>query len=230
MRHGVDSSLPGETFDIAALYRGGTRRCVIGSTLPPPKVINTLEPFSVSTISVFVAEIGDKTQLLALVLASRFRKPWAITAGILLATLANHAIAAELGALLGSLFAPQTLRWLVAVSFIAMGLWVLVPDKDDDAAAKYPYGAFLTTLIAFFLLEIGDKTQIATVVLAAKYSDVGLVVLGTTLGMLAANVPVVFAGSHAADRLPLRLIRAIAAAIFIGLGLLACFGVDLVLF
>ena len=194
---------------------------------PTPKVTIILESLFISTVSVFVAEIGDKTQLLALVLASRFRKPWAIVAGILLATLANHAIAAELGAWLSSMFAPQTLRWVVAASFIAMGLWVLVPDKDDDAAAKYTYGAFLTTLVAFFLLEMGDKTQIATVVLAAKYSSVPLVVLGTTTGMLAANAPVVFAGSCTADKLPLRLIRTIAATIFVVLGMLAFFSGEL---
>lgn len=180
-----------------------------------------MEALLVSTVSVALAEIGDKTQLLALVLAARFRRPWPIIAGILLATLLNHGIAAQLGAWLSSMVSPQTLHWPVAASFIAMGLWILVPDKDDDAAGKYGYGAFLTSLIAFFLAEIGDKTQIATVVLAANYSDVGMVVLGTTIGMLAANVPVVFAGNLAADKLPLRLIRSIAAAIFIVLGVAA---------
>src|SRR5690625_947488 len=119
---------------------------------------------------------------------------------------------------------PELLRWFVSVAFIAMCLWILVPDKDDDAAAKYSYGAFLTTLIAFFLVEMGDKTQIATIVSAAKYNDLLSVVVGTTVGMMAANVPVVLAGNFAADRLPLRLIRCIAAAVFIALGILTLVG------
>jgi putative Ca2+/H+ antiporter (TMEM165/GDT1 family) len=175
----------------------------------------------ISFISVALAEIGDKTQLLALVLAARFRKPWPIIAGILVATLANHALAADLGAWIATLLAPETLRWVVAGSFVAMGLWVLIPDKDGDAAAKYAYGPFITTLITFFLAEIGDKTQIATVVLAVESTNVPLVVLGTTLGMLAANVPVVIAGHFTADRLPLRLIRTVSALVFVALGVLA---------
>lgn len=182
-----------------------------------------VEAFLVSTISVALAEIGDKTQLLALVLAARFRKPLPIVIGILVATLANHAIAAELGAWLGSVASPDLLRWLVAGSFIAMGVWILVPDKGADAAARYPYGAFLTTLIAFFLVEIGDKTQIATVLLATKYNSVAVVVMGTTVGMLAANVPVVFAGQFAAHRIPLRAIRTVAALTFVALGVVALF-------
>ncbi len=182
-----------------------------------------MEAFLVSAVSVAVAEIGDKTQLLALVLAVRFRRPAPLIAGILLATLLNHGIAAELGAWLTSLVSARVLKWAVAASFIVMGFWLLVPDADADAAAKYSYGAFLTTLISFFLVEIGDKTQIATVLLAAKFQTVPLVVAGTTLGMLAANVPVVFAGDFAAQRLPLRYIRAGAAALFIVLGVLALF-------
>lgn len=196
----------------------------MSSVLDPASSGCLLESLLVSTASVALAEIGDKTQLLALVLAARFRKPWPIIAGILVATLANHGIAAELGSWLNSILSPQTLRWAVAGSFIAMGLWILVPDKDDDAAAKYNYGGFLTTLIAFFLVEIGDKTQIATVVLAAKYDSVPLVVLGTTLGMMLANVPVVIAGNVAAHKLPLKLIRSIAAVIFITLGVFALVG------
>lgn len=186
-----------------------------------------MEALLVSTVSVALAEIGDKTQLLALVLAARFRKPWPIIAGILLATLLNHGIAGALGAWVSTLLSPETLRWIVAGAFIAMGLWILVPDKEDDAAAKYRYGAFLTTLIAFFLVEIGDKTQIATVVLAANYDSLALVVLGTTIGMMAANVPVVLAGHFAADRLPLKLIHGIAALVFIALGVAALFGAEL---
>jgi Ca2+/H+ antiporter, TMEM165/GDT1 family len=189
----------------------------------PPQGKNQVQALLVSTLSVALAEIGDKTQLLALVLAARFRKPWPIVFGILLATLANHALAAELGAWLSSALSPAILRWIVALSFVVMGLWILVPDKEEDAAAKYNYGAFLTTLIAFFLVEIGDKTQIATVLLAAKYSNVPLVVAGTTVGMLAANVPVVLAGRFAAAKLPLRPIRTIAAVIFIVLGIVALF-------
>ncbi len=178
-----------------------------------------MEALFISTVSVALAEIGDKTQLLALVLAARFRKPWPIIAGILLATIVNHGIAAEVGAWVGSLLSAGVQRWLIAAAFIAMGLWVLVPDKEDESAERYRYGAFLTTLVAFFLVEIGDKTQIATVMLAAKFHPVWVVVFGTTLGMLAANVPVVLAGHFSADRLPLRLIRAIAGAVFLALGL-----------
>lgn len=177
-----------------------------------------MEALLVSTVSVAFAEIGDKTQLLALVLAARFRKPWAIIWGIFVATLFNHAIAAALGAWLSSAITPEMLRWTVALCFIAMGAWVLVPDRRDDKPAAYSYGAFLSTLIAFFLVEIGDKTQVATVLLAAKYSAVGWVVVGTTLGMLVANAPVVYAGRYLAEKLPLRLVRRIAAALFILIG------------
>jgi len=182
-----------------------------------------LDALLVSTISVALAEIGDRTQLLALILAARFRRPWPIIAGMLLATLLNHAIAAEIGDWISELLAPDILRWLIAGAFIAMGLWVLIPDSEADAGARYPYGAFLTTLIAFFLVEIGDKTQIATVVLAARFEPVWMVVVGTTAGMMAANVPVVLAGHFSADRLPLRLIHAIAAAVFIAIGLVVGF-------
>ncbi len=182
-----------------------------------------MEAFLISTFSVALAEIGDRTQLLALVLAARFRKPAPIIAGILLATIANHWVAAEIGALIADWLPPEVGRWLIAGAFILMGLWVLVPDNEDDAAARYPYGAFLTTLIAFFLVEIGDKTQIATVVLAAQFEAVWLVVAGTTIGMLAANVPVVLLGHFSADRLPMRLINAIAAAVFIAIGVVVLF-------
>lgn len=198
-------------------------------SLPSPKAL-FLDTLLISFVSVALAEIGDKTQLLALILAARFRKPWPILAGILVATLANHAIAAEIGALAASLFTPDLLRWIVALSLIAMGLWILIPDKDEDAAAKYHYGPFLTTLIAFFLLEIGDKTQIATVVLAAKFDNLLMVVLGTTLGMMAANAPAVFIGQMTPDRLPLGLIRLLAAAVFIILGCLALLGDSIPLF
>ena len=183
-----------------------------------------MEALIVSITSVALAEIGDKTQLLALVLAARYRRPWPIIAGILLATLANHGIAAELGHWIRALLSPNSLKWAIAISFIAMGLWILIPDKDDDSAARYPYGAFITTLISFFLVEIGDKTQIATILLAAKYHSVLTVVSGTTLGMLAANVPVVLAGGLAAEKLPMKWIRGLTAGIFIVLGVLAAAG------
>lgn len=180
-----------------------------------------MDAFVVSTLAVALAEIGDKTQLLALMLAARYKRPVTIILGILIATLANHALAAGFGAWISSLLSPEVLRWVVAASFIAMGLWILVPDKDDGAADRHRYGAFLTTLIVFFLAEIGDKTQIATVVLAAKYDQFTLVVLGTTLGMLAANVPVVLAGGFAAEQLPLKFIRTLTALLFVVLGTLA---------
>ncbi len=178
-----------------------------------------MDTLFVSTVSVALAEIGDRTQLLALVLAARFRRPWPIIAGILIATLANHGVAAQVGDWISALLDPALLRWLLAAAFIGMGLWILVPDDEADAAARYSYGAFLTTLVAFFLVEIGDKTQIATVVLAARYEPVWMVVVGTTIGMMAANVPVVFAGHIGADRLPLRLIQRVAAAVFIAIGI-----------
>ncbi|MAT84539.1 MAG: hypothetical protein CMD39_09645 [Gammaproteobacteria bacterium] len=218
MGHGVHGLGSGETFDTTTPDRGGTGARVIGAHTPAPEDPESVETLFISTVSVALAEIGDKTQLLALFLAARFRKPWPIIAGILVATLANHGIAAEIGAWLAELLTPQWQHWLIAGAFIVMGLWILVPDKEDDAAARYPYGAFLTTLIAFFLVEIGDKTQIATVVLAAEFEPVWLVVVGTTLGMLAANVPVVLIGHLNADRLPLAVIRYVAAGLFVALG------------
>lgn len=188
-----------------------------------------MEALVLSTISVALAEIGDRTQLLALVLAVRFRRPWPIIAGILLATLANHGIAAELGAFVSERIPESWQPYLIAAAFIGMGLWILVPDAEEDAAARYPYGAFLTTLIAFFLVEIGDKTQIATVVLAAQYEPVWLVVVGTTLGMMAANVPVVVLGHLGSGRLPMRLIHLIAAGVFIAMGILVLLGGPLAL-
>jgi Ca2+/H+ antiporter, TMEM165/GDT1 family len=181
---------------------------------------------AISTGTVALAEIGDKTQLLALLLAARYRKPWPIVAGILVATLLNHALAGWLGALAAQWLTPQVLRWIVAVSFLAIALWTLKPDSlDDDAGALPARGAFVATCIAFFLAEIGDKTQVATVILAAKYAPLWQVVAGTTLGMLAANVPVVMLGSRFARRLPLRAARIAAALVFFVLGAWALFGV-----
>ena len=181
-----------------------------------------LESLLVPTFIVALAEIGDKTQLLALLLAARFRKPWPIIWGIVVATLANHFVAGAMGNWVAGLFSPATLAWILAASFAAVALWTLVPDKldDDEASSLKTYGPFVTTLIAFFLAEMGDKTQIATVMLAAQYPHLLLVVIGTTLGMLLANVPVVLAGNFAAERLPLNLIRRIAAGAF---GLLALY-------
>ena len=182
-----------------------------------------LESLFVPTFIVALAEIGDKTQLLALLLAARFRKPWPIISGIVVATLANHFLAGAMGNWVAGLFSPATLSWVLAASFVAVALWTLIPDKlDDDESSSFKrYGPFLTTLIAFFLAEMGDKTQVATVMLAAQYPHFLLVVLGTTLGMLVANVPVVLAGNFAAERLPLTLIRRLAAAAFAALALYA---------
>ena len=184
-----------------------------------------LESLTVPTLIVALAEIGDKTQLLALLLAARFRKPWPIIAGIIVATLANHFVAGAVGNWVAGLFSPATLSWVLAVSFIAVALWTLVPDKldDDEASSLKRYGPFLTTLIAFFLAEMGDKTQVATVMLAAQYPHLTLVVIGTTLGMLVANVPVVLVGNFAAERLPLTLIRRLAASAFAVLALYAAY-------
>jgi putative Ca2+/H+ antiporter (TMEM165/GDT1 family) len=186
-----------------------------------------MEAFLVSTGIVALAEIGDKTQLLALVLAAKYRKPIPIIFGILIATLVNHAVAGYVGAWVASAVGAELMRWILGVSFLAMAAWMLVPDKldDDDAAKSARYGVFLTTFIAFFIVEIGDKTQIATVALAAKYSSLLAVVGGTTLGMMLANVPAVLLGEVAAKKLPMRLVHGVAAAIFAVLGVLVLLGV-----
>ena len=178
-----------------------------------------MDAFLVSTAIVALAEIGDKTQLLAFILAARFRRPWPIVLGILVATLANHAFAAAVGTWLTTLMEPHALRWVLGLSFLAMAVWTLIPDKLDEEDARLPrFGVFGTTLIAFFLAEMGDKTQVATVMLAAKFDSLAAVVVGTTLGMMAANVPVVFAGNLAAERLPLKAIRIAAAVMFAAIG------------
>jgi hypothetical protein len=187
-----------------------------------------LEGFLISTGVVALAEIGDKTQLLALVLAAKYRNPVPIILGILVATLANHFVAGWVGAWVASMVGPELMRWILGVSFIAMGLWILVPDKidDEEATAGPRFGVFLTTLFAFFVVDIGDKTQIATVALAARYEPLVAVVAGTTLGMMLANVPAVLLGDAAARKLPMKLVHGIAAAIFVVLGLLVLLGVD----
>lgn len=185
------------------------------------------EAFFVSTGIVALAEIGDKTQLLAFMLAARFRQTWPIIFGILVATLANHAFAGAVGTWLTSVISPDTLRWILGISFLAMAVWILIPDKidDDDLRVRSGIGVFGTTVIAFFLAEMGDKTQIATVALAAQYEAFIAVVLGTTLGMMLANVPAVLVGDKLAHRLPVRLVHCIAAGIFAILGIIALWGI-----
>ncbi len=183
-----------------------------------------MQAFLVSTGIVALAEMGDKTQLLALVLAARFRKPWPIVWGIFVATLANHALAGALGAWITALINPQTLRWILGATFIAMALWMLIPDKLDAHAAdrRLPrFGVFGTTALLFFLAEMGDKTQIATVMLAARYDAWVAVVAGTTMGMMLANAPVVWLGERVTRLVPLRVVHVVSALIFAGLGLAA---------
>lgn len=179
-----------------------------------------MESLLISTGIVALAEIGDKTQLLAFILAAKFRKPLPICLGILVATLANHSFAGAVGAWVTSLMAPETLRWILGVSFLAMAGWTLIPDKFEESDAKLArFGVFTTTLIAFFLAEMGDKTQVATVALAAQYHAFFTVVAGTTLGMMIANVPAVLLGDRIANRMPVQLVHRIAAAIFAVLGI-----------
>ncbi len=187
-----------------------------------------MEAFLISTGIVALAEIGDKTQLLAFILAAKFRKPWPIVAGIFVATALNHAGAGAIGAWLMTTVGPTVMRWVLGLGFIAMAAWTLVPDKfdEDDAAStnRSRYGVFGTTVVAFFLAEMGDKTQIATVALAAQFNAFYAVVAGTTLGMMIANVPAVFLGSKIANRIPVRLVHGIAALIFAALGVATLLG------
>ena len=180
-----------------------------------------MDAFWVSLLAVAVAEIGDKTQLLSLTLAAKYRRPWQICIGIFIATLVNHALAGEVGVLLAHWISPRAMHWIVTVSFLGMALWALIPDKiDDDAASKGTgHGLVVATIITFFLAEMGDKTQLATVALGAQYQPLWQVVAGTTLGMMIANVPVVILGSRFAERIPLRAARMTAALLFLGLGL-----------
>ncbi|WOP15441.1 TMEM165/GDT1 family protein [Ottowia sp. SB7-C50] len=186
-----------------------------------------MEAFLVSTGIVALAEMGDKTQLLSLVLAARFRKPWPIVLGILVATLANHALAGAVGSWVQAQLGPQVLRWVLGLSFIAMAVWMLIPDKldeDDQPSAASRLGVFGTTLVAFFLAEMGDKTQIATVALAAQYKAWAAVVAGTTLGMMIANAPVVWFGDRLVKKVPIRVVHLVSAAIFAVLGMVALMG------
>lgn len=187
---------------------------------------NIMESLLVSTGVVALAEIGDKTQLLSFVLAARFKKPLPIILGILAATVINHGLAGALGAWITSTVSPGVLRWVLGTSFIGMALWTMVPDKidDEDTQVAQRFGIFGTTFITFFLAEMGDKTQIATVAMAAHYAVPLMVVIGTTLGMLIADVPAVFAGDKLANKIPMRMVHAIAAAVFALLGVATLIG------
>jgi putative Ca2+/H+ antiporter (TMEM165/GDT1 family) len=180
-----------------------------------------MEAFITSALLVALAEVGDKTQLLSFVLAARLRKPIPIIAGIFVATVANHALAGSLGVWLARLLPAQWMPWIAGVTFVLFGLWTLIPDRldDDDAATNSHFGVFLATAIAFFLAEMGDKTQFATIALGARFDALIPVVLGTTLGMMAANVPAVLVGKSLATRLPLQPIRLIAAGLFVITGI-----------
>jgi putative Ca2+/H+ antiporter (TMEM165/GDT1 family) len=183
---------------------------------------NHVESFLVSTGLVALAEMGDKTQLLSFMLAARYRRPWPIIAGILIATLANHALAGALGDFIPQVANKQVLRWIVAGSFLAMAAWMLVPDAPrTETRARPDASVLVTTVVAFFLAEMGDKTQIATVLLAARFATFAPVVAGTTLGMMLANVPAVLLGERLAERAPLRLMQRVAAVICAALGVLA---------
>ena len=178
-----------------------------------------MEALLVSTGVVALAEIGDKTQLLALLLATRFRAPWPIVMGIFVATLANHALASAVGAWIVQYVGPDVMRWILGISFLLMAGWTLIPDSAPEESRDQPrYGVFVATVVAFFLVEMGDKTQIATVALAAQFHSMFWVVIGTTLGMMIANVPVVFAGEALIKRVPMRAVRIVAACGFLVLG------------
>lgn len=185
-----------------------------------------MESLLVSTGVVALAEIGDKTQLLAFILAARFKKPFPIILGILAATVINHGLAGALGAWITSTISPEVLRWVLGASFIGMAIWTMIPDKieEEETQVAQRFGIFGATFITFFLAEMGDKTQIATVVMAAHYSAPLMVVIGTTLGMLIADVPAVFAGDKLANKIPMKLVHSIAAAVFALLGVATLMG------
>lgn len=187
-----------------------------------------MEAILVSTGVVALAEIGDKTQLLAFILAARFKKPLPIIAGILFATLLNHGLAGALGSWISTAINPDTMRWVLGLSFIAMAAWTLIPDKIEEEEMKVAshLGVFGATFITFFLAEIGDKTQVATIALAAHYAAPLMVVAGTTLGMLIADVPAVFVGNKFAEKISMKLVHSIAAGVFAIMGLLTLFKVD----
>ncbi len=214
----------GETFGCTAPFWPGLP-CSQGFDCRP-FLGTSMEAFLISTGIVALAEMGDKTQLLALILAARFRQPWPIVGGIFVATIANHALAGAVGAWTTTVLGPDVLRWVLGVSFIAMAIWMLIPDKldDNDSPGKPRFGVFGTTVVAFFLAEMGDKTQVATVMLAAKYHAYYWVIAGTTVGMMLANAPVVWLGERMTRLIPLRVVHIVSALIFIGLGLWALLG------
>lgn len=177
-----------------------------------------------SFLLVFASEMGDKTQLLALVLASRFKKPWTIMAGILAATLLNHALASWAGGWLSSFFSAQILAWILAATFLAFAVWILIPDKDEELKEAGKFGAFLTTVVAFFMAEMGDKTQLATVALGAKYASPIIVTAGTTVGMLASDGLAVFFGHKLTERISMKWVRRTASFLFAAFGLAILFG------
>lgn len=187
-----------------------------------------MEALLISTGVVALAEIGDKTQLLAFILAARFKKPVPIIAGILVATLVNHGLAGALGAWITSVLSPEVMRWVLGLSFIGMAIWTLIPDKIEEEKTQITkrWGVFGATLITFFFAEMGDKTQIATIAMAAHYATPVLVVIGTTLGMLIADVPAVFIGNKFASKIPMKLVHGIAAAFFAVMGVLTMLRVD----
>ena len=185
-----------------------------------------IESLLVSTGVVALAEIGDKTQLLAFLLAARFKKPVPIILGILAATVVNHGLAGAVGAWITHSISPDILRWVLGASFIGMAIWTMIPDKieDEETQVAKRFGVFGATLITFFLAEMGDKTQIATIAMAAHYADPLLVVIGTTLGMLIADVPAVFVGDKLANKIPMKLVHSVAAAVFAVLGIATLLG------
>ena len=187
-----------------------------------------MEAFLISTGIVALAEIGDKTQLLAFILAARFKKPLPIIAGIFCATIVNHGLAGALGAWITTVVSPDAMRWILGISFIGMAIWTMIPDKieEEETHVAKKWGVFGATLITFFLAEMGDKTQIATVALAAHYAAPLMVVIGTTLGMLIADVPAVFVANKFADKIPMKLVHSIAASIFLVMGLLTLFKIE----
>jgi len=188
--------------------------------------LKKMESFLVSTGVVTLAEIGDKTQLLAFLLAARFKKPVPIILGILVATLVNHGLAGALGAWITAMLSPEILRWVLGLSFLGMAVWTLIPDEieEDEAKIAKRFGVFGATLVTFFLAEMGDKTQVATVVMAAHYATPLLVVAGTTLGMLIADVPAVFIGDKLAEKIPMKPVHITAAALFALLGVMTLLG------
>jgi len=222
-RHGADGPGLGKTFDRASTGGPGLLRGHAVNRRPGAHC--NMEAFLVSTGIVALAEIGDKTQLLALCLAARWRRPWPIILGIFTATIVNHALAGAVGAWLTRIVGPEALRWILGVSFLGMAVWMLIPDKLDEAdAGRLRLGVFGTTVVAFFLAEMGDKTQFATVALVAQFQAYSAVVAGTTLGMMIANVPAVVLGDKLAHRLPVKLVHGVAALIFACLGIAALLG------